>query len=238
MQASRWLKTTQFWLLPGLCVVCRRPSGLQRDLCEPCLSTFARIARPCRSCALPLPSSTGPDLCGACIGRDQRFMRTAAAFAYTEPLSTLVAGFKYRAGLPQGRVLGDLLLSELRSQYAGSPLPELLIPVPLHRTRLRERGFNQALVLARQLGAALTIPVVADALIRSRSTPAQRGLSARQRKQNLRGAFALDRSLGTVRTLALIDDVVTTMSTMHEIAQLLRLAYPELELHAWCVARA
>ncbi|MDY6984293.1 MAG: ComF family protein [Pseudomonadota bacterium] len=178
------------------------------------------------------------DLCGACIGRERRFARTVAAFAYTEPLSTQIAGFKYRAGLAQGRVLGELLLRELQHRYADAALPQLLLPVPLHRTRLRERGFNQALVLARQLSSALGIPVAAEALTRTRYTPAQQGLSAKQRKHNLRGAFELSANLGEYGTIALIDDVVTTMSTMHEIARVLWHAHPDVELHLWCIARA
>lgn len=239
MPASQWLKTVQHWLLPGLCAVCRRPSGLQRDLCEQCLQSFVRIARPCPSCALPLPAGVAVHSpCGACMVRERRFSRTVAAFAYAEPVSTLIAGFKYRAGLPQGRVLGDLLLRDLQREYAGAPRPELLVPVPLHRTRLRERGFNQALVLARQLGAAMQIPVAADALARPRPAPAQQGLSAAQRKENLRGAFECHADLGAYRAIALVDDVVTTMSTMREIARVLWRAYPELELHVWCIARA
>ena len=254
MQASQWLKTVQHWLLPEICVVCRRPSGRQRDLCETCLATFARIERPCRSCALPLPPATPSfalalpepglleskeqELCGACIGRERRFTRTVAAFTYTEPVSTLIAGFKYRAGLPQGRVLGDLLLRDLQGHYAGAPLPSLLLPIPLYGSRLRERGFNQALVLARQLGSALQVPVAAEALVRTRHTPAQRGLSAAQRKHNLRGVFQLQADLSGYKAIALVDDVVTTMSTMHEVARVLWRACPELELHAWCIARA
>lgn len=239
MPASQWLKTVQHWLLPGLCAVCRKPSGLQRDLCEPCLGSFARIACPCHSCALPLPPGVAPNaLCGACMGRERRFARTVAAFAYAEPVSTLIAGFKYRAGLSQGRLLGDLLLQDLQREYADAPLPEVLVPVPLHRKRLRERGFNQALVLARQLGSAMQIPVAADALARSRSTLAQQGLSAAQRKHNLRGAFECHADFGAYRAIALVDDVVTTMSTMREIAHVLWRAYPGLELHVWCIARA
>jgi ComF family protein len=186
----------------------------------------------------PAPTTGLADLCGSCIGRERRFGRTVAAFAYQEPLSTLIAGFKYRAGLPQGQVLGELLLHELQHRYAGTTLPDLLVPVPLHHTRLRERGFNQALVLARRLGAALHIPVAAQALARTRSTPAQQGLSASQRKQNLRGSFALHANLDAYGTIALVDDVVTTMSTMHEIARVLWRAYPHVELHVWCIGRA
>lgn len=239
MEVFQWLKNTQYWLLPGFCVVCNKPSGLPRDLCSACLLRFSRIERPCQSCALPLPAGThDAPHCGRCLGRSRRMARTLAAFAYTEPLTDLVAGFKYRGALPHGRVLGELLLERLHREYVASALPDLLLPVPLHPRRLRERGFNQALVLARQLGSALRIPVADSALLRDRHTPAQQGLSAKERKHNLRGAFTLQADLAGVRALALIDDVVTTMSTMHEIARVLWRAQPELELHAWCLARA
>ena len=164
--------------------------------------------------------------------------QTVAAFAYTEPVSTLIAGFKYRAALQQGRVLGELLAGQLREHYGGRGLPELLVPVPLHPVRLRERGFNQALVLARQLGRSLDIPVAPEALLRNRQTPAQQGLSAKQRKRNLRGAFRAQADFQGLGSIALVDDVVTTMSTAHEIARVLRCVNPNLELHLWCLARA
>lgn len=164
--------------------------------------------------------------------------RTVAGFTYTEPVSSLIAGFKYHAALQQGRVLGELLSARLQDAYTGSGLPELLVPVPLHPVRLRERGFNQALVLARQLGRDLQIAVAPDALLRVRHTPPQQGLNAKQRKRNLRGAFQLHGDLGAYRSIALVDDVVTTMSTMHELARVVRRQHPHIELHVWCLARA
>jgi ComF family protein len=162
-----------------------------------------------------------------------------AAFAYAEPVSSLVAGFKYRAALQHGRVLGDLLLEQLRDIYSGQALPQLVIPVPLHPTRLRERGFNQALVLARHLGSGLGLPVAPEALRRVLHTPAQQGLSAKARKRNLRGAFRVELDLRPYTSIALVDDVVTTMSTMRELARVIRKAHPgEAELHVWCLARA
>lgn len=177
-------------------------------------------------------------MCGRCLGRERRIARTIAAFAYEAPVPDLIAGFKYHGALQHGRVLGDLLLPALRAEYQGAPLPDLLLPVPLHPARLRERGFNQALVLARQLGAALQVPVAAEALVRARHTPAQQGLSAKERKRNLRGAFELRADLGKVAAIALVDDVVTTMSTMHEIVRVLWRARPQLDVHVWCLARA
>lgn len=167
--------------------------------------------------------------------------RTVAAFSYSEPVSTLISRFKYQAGLQQGRVLGTLLLDRIRNQYRDQALPNLLIPVPLHPSRLRERGFNQALVLARQLGEELQIPVAQDLLTRVRQTPPQQGLSAKARKRNLRRAFQLhaDSEYENYQSLALIDDVVTTMSTVHELERVLRRACRhELSVHVWCLARA
>jgi ComF family protein len=164
-----------------------------------------------------------------------------AAFAYAAPVSSLISRFKYEAGLQHGRVLGTLLLEQLQAAYADTPLPQVLVPVPLHPSRLRERGFNQALVLARQLGKALAIPVKAELLRRVRQTPAQQGLVAKARKRNLRGAFCLheDAVLSRYESVALIDDVVTTMSTVHELARLLvRASEGRLRVHVWCLARA
>jgi ComF family protein len=239
LRVSQWLKNNQFWLLPGVCVVCDKPSHRHSDLCAACQAKLIQIARPCLTCALPLPPGDyASSLCGLCLARRQRMTRAVAGFAYAEPVSSLVAAFKYRAALQQGRVLGDLLAARLQQVYTRQDLPEVLVPVPLHPVRLRERGFNQALVLARQLGQALNIPVMPEALVRIRHTPAQQGLSAKQRKRNLRGAFGLHGDLAAYRSIALVDDVVTTMSTMHELARILRRQHPDLALHVWCLARA
>ncbi len=164
--------------------------------------------------------------------------RAVGAFGYEEPISSLIAGFKYRAALPQGRVLGDLLAEHIRDAYRGRALPELLVPVPLYPTRLRERGFNQAVVLAQQLGRGLKIPVSPEALLRIRKTPAQQGLSAKERRRNLRNAFLSQMDPCAYGSIALVDDVVTTMSTAHEIARVLRHSNPDLQLHLWFLARA
>ena len=184
-----------------------------------------------------LPSSipAGPAPCPC------RRVPIQAAFAYTEPVSTLITRFKYQASLQHGSVLGTLLLEQLRKDYRTQPLPDLLIPVPLHPVRLRERGFNQALVLARQLGEGLQIPVAHNLLERVRQTQPQQGLSARERKRNLRRAFRLQHAAipESCNSVALIDDVVTTMSTVHELARVLRHdCTHNLEVHVWCIARA
>lgn len=240
MGVSQWLINSQFLVLPGLCVVCEKPSQRRVDLCASCEASLPRIAHPCPTCALPLPPGAWPGTrCGRCLDQPQGLARTVAAFAYEEPVSSLVAGFKYRAALQEGSVLGGLLAERIRVAYGTQPLPQLVLPVPLHPLRLRERGFNQAAIVARQVGSELRLPVAPEALRRVLHTPAQQGLSAKARRRNLRGAFCLDMDLRAYSSIALVDDVVTTMSTLRELARVIRKAHPgELELHAWCLARA
>jgi ComF family protein len=241
-KVSIWAKNAQFWLMPGVCVVCRQASGTDMDLCAACRKRFVVLEKPCQACALPLPDGdfTG-SLCGACLDADRLIQQTVSAFAYQPPVAGLIGQFKYKEKLQYGRILTQLLVDELRDRHHTPELPQLLLPVPLHPARLRERGFNQALLIAQQLGKALQIPVAHDVLQRVINTSAQQGLNARERKQNLRRAFALNAPAGLqeLQSVALIDDVVTTMSTVRELARLLRAkAHPDLAIHVWCLARA
>ncbi len=241
-KVSIWAKNAQFWLMPGTCIACQRVSHSAVDLCSACLGRFAAPENPCTGCALPLPvDDLGATLCGKCLDSTRQIQRTIAGFAYRAPVAGLIGQFKYKGKLQHGRVLTDLLLEEIRLGYPVASLPQLLLPVPLHPARLRERGYNQALLMAQQLGKTLRIPVNHDALKRVLNTAAQQGLSARERKQNLRRAFALapQHSFDRVTSIALIDDVVTTMSTVSELARLIKKRIdPAPEIHVWCLARA
>jgi len=240
-KVSRWLQNIQFCLLPGTCVVCRHSSGRRFDLCTACEARFIRVLQPCTGCGLPLPPEAA-GLCGSCLLHQHRIARTVAPFAWTEPVSALVAGFKYHGALQQGRVLADLLLAELQGQYGNGQWPDLLIPVPLHSARLRSRGYNQSLLLATQLGRALGIPIAKEQVVRTLFTPPQQGLSARDRRRNLRHAFRLGATAlpDNCRTIALVDDVVTTMSTVNALARLLQdpQAAQQQTIHVWALARA
>ncbi len=241
-KVSIWLKNIQYFLLPGVCVACHQPSHTQFDLCQACHASFIPIEHPCLGCALPLPpDSTTHKLCGKCLRKGAYIQTTVAGFAYQLPVKTLISQYKYQARLQHGRVLTTLLLAEIRQFYQDSQLPAVLLPVPLHPIRLRERGYNQALLIAQQLGAELEIPVLPNLLQRVRHTAAQQGLNAKQRKRNLRGAFALAPNaldLG-YSSVVIIDDVVTTMSTVAELARLLhKHSHTELQVHVWCLARA
>src|SRR5690606_15902154 len=175
-EVSTCLKYIQYWLLPGTCIVCRKTSRQPFDLCRTCAATFVLPERPCPACALTLPPGADASLlCGRCQGTTRRIDRTIAAFAYGPPVSALISQFKYHRKLQHGRVLTALLIEQLIEQRRQSdpelPLPDLLAPVPLHPSRLRERGFNQALVMARQIGRALAIPVAPSLSQRVHQTP-------------------------------------------------------------------
>lgn len=251
-KAIRWLENVQFWLLPGTCVLCRQLSGQRLDLCESCHGELQFITHACELCALPLPASVGKR-CGHCLLQAAPFQQAIAPLAWAEPASQLISRFKYHAQLAPGRVLGSLLAQELRLHYsdrphtgthlAKTPLPDLIVPVPLHPAKLRRRGYNQSLLLARQVAKALDRPCAPTLLRRLRDTPQQQGLNREERQQNLKGAFALDREQAAaragVRSIALVDDVVTTQSTAREIAAVLQQGMePAPAIHLWALARA
>ena len=236
---NQWLKTIQHWLLPPTCIVCRRDSGTHRDFCVACEATLPRLTGACQRCALPLPVNyAGSALCGTCLVLPPPYTRLLAPYRYYPPLPTLIAAFKYHYRLALGRELATSTALHLRWQYRESRLPDLLVPVPLHRARLRQRGFNQSLELARWLSGALQIPVRHDLVARTRHTPQQAGLSAAGRRRNLRGAFRMKREFHFApdTVVAIVDDVVTTGTTVGELARVL-LRAGATEVHVWAIAR-
>lgn len=174
-------------------------------------------------------------LCGGCLRHEPPFAGAWAPFRYEHPLDLLEARFKFHADLAAGRVLSALMIE--RAAADAPPRPELLIPVPLHSARLRERGYNQALELAQPLARAFAIPLRADLLVRTRATPPQTGLDAKTRRRNLRGAFALAEGTALPEHVALIDDVMTTGATLRECARVLRRA-GVARVDVWALARA
>jgi ComF family protein len=237
-----WLISSQYWLWPGVCILCRQDTGQPRDLCLACQPLLKPIPLPCIVCGLPLPANAG-EICGKCLLQPPVISRSVMRLAWAEPASGLVSLFKYQRKLQHGRVLTDLLAAQLQTCYQNAPWPELLLPVPLHPRKLRQRGYNQSLLMARLLGKTLGLPVATSLVKRVLDTPQQQGLSARERKLNLRNAFLLEQGaqsfLQDVQRIAIVDDVVTTMSTASAIAKLLQAGTSKpLEIHLWALARA
>lgn len=223
-------------MFPPSCILCgargQRPT---LDLCSGCAADLPANRPACMRCAAPLVGENGvaPE-CGRCLTRPPVFERAFVPFRYAYPVDHIVKAFKYRSALAWGRVLGTLLAQQLRA--SGSPLPQALIPVPLHAERHRERGFNQAHELARPLSRLLGIAIDDRLCERVRATHDQTELTAKQRRKNLRKAFEVTRVTG-LRHVALIDDVLTTGSTVSELARTLKRAGVKV-VDVWAVARA
>ena len=207
-------------LLPPACPLCRRES-VRPGICSDCAAGIHPVASPCcPRCALPYPAEEGTDhLCEPCLRKAPSFARVRAAGVYEQTLRQAVHHFKYRGAVDLDRPLGKLLVAATK-EPKSTPRPDLLVPVPLHKSRMRERTYNQSLLLAKALGKEWRLPVSARLLVRTRETLPQQGLNAQLRRDNMKGAFALSAPLAGERIL-LIDDVLTTGATANECSRVL-----------------
>jgi len=219
---------------PGLCAVCR--DWCQRAVCEPCLQRFAPLRPRCAHCARVLPAAL--PRCGECMSTASAFGACLTGADYADPWDQLIAGFKFHRKTELAAALCELLLRAVR-ETGRDARPALLLPVPLSRERLRERGYNQAWELARRLSCRLDVAARADVLQRSRDTPHQIGMTRAEREHNLRDAFWIEprqryRLQGV--HVALVDDVFTTGATAHAAALALTRA-GAARVDVWVVAR-
>ena len=220
------------WLLPPRCLACAGPGVDGLDLCADCRAELPWNQGACRRCGLPLAPGM-PIPCGACRLAPPPYQRVQCALRYGFPVDRLLPRFKFHGDLACGALLATLM------GWALDPedLPQALVPVPLHRARLRERGYDQALELARMLARGGAPPVCAQALRRVRATRAQSRLGARDRRDNLLGAFDLRPGQALPAHVALVDDVMTTGATVAECARVLR-AGGVARVDVWAIARA
>ena len=221
----------QRWLLPLRCLLCGAPGCNGIDLCAGCATELPRNPSCCARCALPLAKPAA--LCGECQRRPPPWDAAWAPFRYAWPLDRLESRYKFGRDLAAGRVLSTLWQAEPRAVA----LPDLIVPVPLHRGRLRQRGYNQALELAMPLAKALDVPMRHDLLQRQRATPAQTELDAVSRRRNVRGAFSIRPDVTIPGHVAILDDVMTTGATAAECARVLKRA-GVTRVDIWSLARA
>jgi ComF family protein len=211
---------------PQPCLLCQTPGG---PLCNPCQADLPWLAKAhCPVCALPAP---GGEICGHCIKDAPAFARTQALFSYGFPIDRLIQRLKYREHLALAPLLGELLAGQLQHE-----LPDVWLPMPLHANRLKERGFNQAVEIARELAARTRVPMQSGWAARVRDTPPQAGLKREARKKNLHGAFECSAQIAGLR-VGIVDDVMTTGSTLDELAKTLK-ASGAREVSCVVVARA
>ncbi len=225
-------------ILPSHCLLCAQDGDGRRDLCQACAGDLIRNRLYCPRCALPLQAPA--PLCGECLLREPPFDAAFAPFLYGHPIDLLVTKLKFGRSLAAGRVLSELWLDAVTE--VAPARPDLFVPIPLHASRLRERGYNQALELAKPLARTLRIPLAERLLSRSKATAAQMNLDAKTRRKNLRGAFEFHaqefRATSTKHShVALIDDVMTTGATLRECTRVLKRA-GVARVDVWALARA
>ena len=197
--------------------------------CAACDADLPRLTEEhCPVCGLPTLAGS---ICGRCLKQPPAFDHTVAAFSYQFPVDKLIQALKYRERLILVNYLADALTRRITSR------PDCIVALPLHPVRLRERGFNQSLLLARQISRRLGIPLLADACERVRNTPSQSSLPWKERDKNMRQAFACKPGAGVRgKHVAVVDDVMTTGASIGELARALKQSGAK-EVSAWVVAR-
>lgn len=217
--------------LPVICILCNQYHREPCPLCNFCKSLLVPLGPACHLCAYPLSDLTF-SLCGHCSRTPFFFSTLQTAYRFEEPLRTLLHLFKYHQHLYLTRFLADLILEAVQPL---SLTTECLIPMPLHPSRLKERGFNQAALLAQELSQALNLPYQDMLCKRIKPTAAQAMLTEADRKKNVTNAF--DVSPVPYRHVTLIDDLVTTGSTVNALAKAFKERGVE-QISVWCCARA
>ncbi len=204
-----------------------------RLLCAACSESLPRLAGTvCPSCALPIPGEPGGAACGRCLQDPPVWHGILAGWTYAFPLDRLIHAFKYRHAFG----LAEELVRPLVQRCPVLPRPDFLLPMPLHPLRQRERGYNQSLLLARELERALGLPLLVRACRRRRSTAVQTGLSAAERWRNLHQAFDCNAAVRG-RHIAIVDDVMTSGASLHHLTRAL-LAAGAARVDGWVLARA
>jgi ComF family protein len=217
-------------------LLCDETADDTTPICMACETELPWLGDHCQTCALPLLAAGLT--CDQCLKQPPAFEQVIAPWIYSFPVDSLITRFKHSANWPFGHLLAELLAQFLQHRFdEGLDRPDVLIPVPLATQRLRQRGFNQAAMLAHWLSAHLGIPSDERLLLRTQDTNSQQDLNAEARKKNLRNAFALapDASVKG-RHLALVDDVLTTGATAQALARLLVDA-GAARVDVYCLAR-
>lgn len=223
--ANRFKSLMPHWREP--CFLCGELTDA-RTLCCGCRESLPHHRAPaCPQCALP--TSDG-ETCGRCLRKPPRFDRTVAALAYEFPADVMIGRLKYSNALALAPLLAELLAVRLADERV-----DLILPTPLSKARLRERGFNQAAEIGRRVGRNLGVEFAVDGCRKIRDSAPQVSLPWDERARNVLGAFACDLDLCGQR-VALVDDVMTTGATLNELARAVR-ARGAAHVSAWVVAR-
>ena len=216
-----------------LCGVdCRETNS---SLCQACLLDLPVLKNVCVRCSIHLPASLNSNLvCGRCLKSPPSFDQVTAVFHYRHLIKHFVQQAKFNEQLPYLNLIGQLLVEQLKLSLTDKP--DMLIPVPLHRSRYLDRGFNQSREMAALIARELQIPLNETLVRRKKNSQAQVGLTAKERQKNVRGIFACDAPLND-QHIAIIDDVMTSGSTVNELARILKKSQAG-RVDVWVFARA
>ena len=217
----------------SICYLCSGVVGSNALICSSCKSSLPVLKNTCPVCALP--TTTG-SLCANCI-QDKKplIYRTVCPYQYAYPVNKLIHDLKFHSRLEIVDIFARSLADKINTDKIN--LPGCLIPAPLHGSRVRQRGYNQSSLIAHNLSEKLDLPVINNALFRSRKTVTQSGLTARLRKRNVKDAFAINREvLSAFDHVAIVDDVVTTGATVREMARMINYAGVK-HIDVWVCAR-
>ncbi|MBN2865902.1 MAG: ComF family protein [Thiotrichales bacterium] len=221
-----WLEK---WLIPPRCVITGLPT-LERDLSLELVNDWPVPQAVCPQCCEP--SALG-EVCGACLTQPPAFDRTQVGFYFDKELVDLIHGLKYQNHIAYAQLLGELLAERVSLEGV-----EALVAVPLFAKRFRDRGYNQAELIAESVAKSLQLPLIKQATQRVKEAPSQTHLSAEQRRKNLKQAFAIHaEKLAGLSHIALIDDVVTTGATMQSLADEIKQQTDVQVVEAWAVAK-
>ena len=221
-----------FLNLKSSCVLCGGITNEPISLCKPCQRDLPRIQNACHQCGLPAVESQY-NLCGQCVKVPPTIDYTHSVFYYEPPIDFLVGQLKFEEKLSCAAILGNLLAESIAQM---DDLPDVIVPVPLYKKRLFKRGFNQSLEMARPVSKQLQIAIETNLVSRTKSTRAQAKLNLAQRKKNIKGCFKVQQN-HRYQHVVLVDDVITTGSTINELARILKQSGVK-KVGVWSIARA
>ncbi|MGY6274719.1 double zinc ribbon domain-containing protein [Methylomonas sp. MgM2] len=229
-----WLNIIQNKWLPPRCILCGQPGFGGMDLCQACFDDLTGNHSCCYRCGEHFETEIDlPQLCGRCLQKTPSFDETHAPFLYDDVMRFLITRLKFKRHYKHARLLGSLLANYLAET---AELPECMIPIPLHRNRYQQRGFNQSIEIARHVSKRLGIPLELNSCIRHKDTKHQTELPANQRRKNIRNAFSIIQPIN-YRHIAIVDDVMTTGATAEALTQTLKRHGVE-RVDVWVCARA
>ncbi|MHA7841239.1 MAG: double zinc ribbon domain-containing protein [Gammaproteobacteria bacterium] len=228
------LHRLQTFLLPSVCLLCNNATRQSLPLCHFCEKSLPFLPQGCRYCGLPLPESVTNPVCGQCLNLSHPYDNLHVIFNYVYPLPFLIAGLKFAQQWFNAPTLGTVMAYQLEKRYHNVFKPQAIIPMPLHKERLRQRGYNQSLELARPISKHLAIPLLKQATKRIKSTLPQTEVSLSKRLSNVKNAFVYPHRLPPY--IAVIDDVFTTGHTLRSFCAGLK-AHGVKRIDAWICAR-